>query len=281
VNLSNINIVPQAIPVGSRDVRVGSVGGTFFRDRRDDPVDSHRGSYNNIDLSVAASFLGSQASFTRLLARNSTYHKISRDIVFARSVQFGVMEPFGKLMASPAVAGTPSVVESSSGLAQIPLSERFYSGGASSHRGFPNNQAGPRDLVTGFPVGGSAIMMFSEELRFPLIGDNLGGVIFHDMGNVYSTLNNISFRYHQKNLQDFDYMVHAVGGGIRYHTPIGPVRIDLAYAPNTPRFFGFKGTLDDLAKWPSTVPLCSISSPLCDQQRISRFQFHFSLGQTF
>jgi hypothetical protein len=101
------------------------------------------------------------------------------------------------------------------------------------------------------------------------------------MGNVYSSLGNISFRVHQKSLQDFDYMVHAVGGGIRYHTPIGPVRIDLAYAPNTPRFFGFKGTLDDLAKWPSDVPLCTVASTLCVPQRINQFQFHFSLGQTF
>ncbi len=262
VTLRDINIVPEAIPVGSQNVRVGIVGGTFFRDRRDDPVDSHRGSYNNIDVSGAASFLGSQTSFGRVLARNSTYHSLTRDIVFARTVQFGVINRLG-------------------GLPEIPLSERFYSGGASSHRAFPNNQAGPRDVVTGFPIGGNAIMIFSEELRFPLIGDNLGGVIFHDMGNVYSSLSNVSFRFHQKNLQDFNYMVHAIGGGIRYHTPIGPVRIDLAYGPNTPRFFGFKGTIDDLATWPPDVPLCQDVSPLCAQQRISRFQFHFSLGQTF
>jgi outer membrane protein assembly complex protein YaeT len=262
VTLRDIKIVPDAIPIGSRDVRVGLVGGTFFRDRRDDPVDSHRGSYNNIDVSTAASFLGSQTSFTRVLARNSTYHSLTRDLVFARTVQFGTTQRIG-------------------GLPGIPLSERFYSGGSSSHRGFPDNQAGPRDQFTGFPIGGNAILILSEELRFPLIGDNLGGVLFHDWGNVYSEVGNISFRVSQRNLQDFDYMVHAIGGGLRYKTFIGPVRIDLAYGPNTPRFFGFKGSLEDLEKWDPNTPLCTVASSLCTVQRINRFQFHFSLGQTF
>jgi outer membrane protein insertion porin family len=70
-------------------------------------------------------------------------------------------------------------------------------------------------------------------------------------------------------------MVHSPGIGIRYRTPIGPVRIDLAYAPNSPRFFGCSGTLDQLVK-------CSDpANGLQTNQRISRFQFHFSLGQTF
>ena len=55
-------------------------------------------------------------------------------------------------------------------------------------RGFPMNQAGPRDPETGFPLGGNALLFHSTELRFPLIGDNIHGVLFHDMGNVYSGL---------------------------------------------------------------------------------------------
>src|SRR5207244_10065911 len=60
---------------------------------------------------------------------------------------------------------------------------------------------------------------------------------------VYSTLGNLSFRFHQRDVKDFDYMVHAVGFGIRYRTPIGPVRVDLAYSINPPRFFGCKGNI--------------------------------------
>lgn len=261
LDTNSLKISPTLIPLLNRPVRVGLVGGTLFRDRRDDPVDSHRGSYNSLDVALATSALGSQTSFTRLVLRNSTYHPLRRDIVLARSVQFGYIGRMG-------------------GLPEIPLAERFFAGGASSQRAFPDNQAGPRDLVTGFPLGGTALLFHSTELRFPLIGDNLGGVIFHDMGNVYSSVDNLSFRVRQRNLQDFDYMVHAVGTGIRYRTPVGPLRIDIAYGPNSPRFFGFGGTRAQLLD-AGTAPLCVDASTQCVNQRISRLQFHFSLGQTF
>ncbi len=261
LDTNSLKISPTLIPLLNRPVRVGLVGGTLFRDRRDDPVDSHRGTYNSFDVALAASAFGSQTSFTRLVLRNSTYHPLRRDVVLARSVQFGYIGRMG-------------------GLPEIPLAERFFAGGASSQRAFPDNQAGPRDLVTGFPLGGTALLFHSTELRFPLIGDNLGGVVFHDMGNVYSSVDNVSFRVRQKNLQDFDYMVHAVGTGFRYRTPVGPLRVDIAYGPNSPRFFGFGGTRAQLLD-AGTAPLCMDASLQCVNQRISRLQFHFSLGQTF
>lgn len=262
ITVSNLQISNELAQQLSRPVRVGLVGSSLFRDRRDDPVDSHRGAYNSLDVALAAAAFGSQTSFTRVIMRNSTYHQFTREVTLARSLQFGYIGRMG-------------------GLPDIPLAERFFSGGASSHRGFPDNQAGPRDPRTGFPLGGSALFFHSTELRFPLIGDNLGGVVFHDMGNVFSNMQNLSFRLHQRNLLDFDYMVHAVGTGIRYRTPVGPIRVDVAYAPNTPRFFGFSGTRDQLLALPANSPVCAEGSPLCTDQRINRFQFHFSLGQTF
>jgi outer membrane protein insertion porin family len=261
---NSLKIQPQLIGLLSQPDRVGLVGGSFVQDRRDDPVNSHRGMLNSIDLGYAYRGLGSETDFTRVLVRNATYYPIGREIVLARSLQIGYIQRWG-------------------GLAQIPLAERFYSGGASTDRAFPDNQAGPRDPLTGFPIGGSALFFHSTELRFPLIGDNIGGVFFHDMGNVYTAVNTISFRFHQKDLQDFDNMVHSIGFGIRVRTPVGPIRVDLSFSPNPPRFFGFNGTLDDLLKVPANQPLCSSQtpSPMCSQQRISWFQFHFSLGQTF
>ena len=84
-------------------------------------------------------------------------------------------------------------------------------------------------------------------------------------------MSNIGFRYQQKDNRDFDYMVHGLGLGVRYRTPVGPIRVDLSYGPNSPRFFGFAGTRAELL------------SGRQDQinQRINVFQFHFSLGQTF
>ncbi|MEO7650821.1 MAG: BamA/TamA family outer membrane protein, partial [Bryobacteraceae bacterium] len=70
---------------------------------------------------------------------------------------------------------------------------------------------------------------------------------------------------------DFDYTVHAVGLGVRYRTPIGPLRLDLAYAPNSPVFIGCSGTKQE--------QIFSCGEQV--RQRISRLQFHFSIGQAF
>jgi outer membrane translocation and assembly module TamA len=143
-------------------------------------------------------------------------------------------------------------------------------------RAFPENQAGPRDPQTGFPLGGSALFFNSIELRFPLSGDSIGGVLFHDMGNVYDKFSDISFRFHQNGLTDFNYMVHAVGVGVRYRTPIGPLRLDLAYSINPPSFNGFGGTYEQLVQ-------CSVNNTCGTPtlQHVSHFQFFFSIGQAF
>jgi outer membrane protein assembly factor BamA len=105
-------------------------------------------------------------------------------------------------------------------------------------------------------------------------------VLFHDMGNVFSTISDISFRFRQPDDQSFNYMVHAAGFGIRYRTPVGPVRVDLAYSVNPPSFVGFKGTPAELLGCNPNVP--ATSGP-CQgvRQNVSHFQFFFSIGQTF
>jgi len=251
VTVDSLKISPELIPLLSQPDRVGQLSMSFIQDRRDDPTDSHRGSYNTIDVGVALPG-ASETQYARMLMRNSTYYRLGRDVVLARTLQFGFIDRLG---------GSPA----------IPLAERFFSGGASSQRAFPDNQAGPRDLETGFPLGGNALLFHQTELRFPLFGDNIGGVLFHDMGNVYDDVRDINFRFRQHNLADFNYMVQAAGIGIRYRTPIGPLRIDFSFSPDPPRFFGYTGTLQQLLA----------NQGVLNNQRISIFQFHFSLGQTF
>jgi hypothetical protein len=114
------------------------------------------------------------------------------------------------------------------------------------------------------------------------VGEDFGGVLFHDAGNVYSKLGNLSVRYHQRNLQDFDYAVHAVGFGIRYRTPIGPVRADFGYTLNPPYFFGFEGSTQDLIN--AGANPCSPPPGVpnrCSVQNVSHFQWVLSIGQTF
>ncbi len=252
VTISNLKIDQLLVPLLSQPETAGIGEFSMIEDKRDDPTDAHRGTYTTVDLSYAPSLLGSQTQFARALFRNSTYHSFHRDFVFARSTQFGVISRTG---------GRP----------EIPLAERLYSGGSTSIRAFPDFQAGPRDLATGFPLGGNALFINNLEMRFPLYGDNLAGVLFEDAGNVYDTLSDFSLRFRQSNLRDFNYTVQSVGFGLRYRTPIGPVRVDLSFSPDAPRFFGLKGTLQDYINGTAVATV----------QKINAFQFHISLGQAF
>jgi outer membrane protein insertion porin family len=244
------------IPLLAQPVHVLVPSMSFIRDKRDDPIDSHHGTYTSIDFALALHGLGSQTGFGRVVARNSSYYQLSKDLVLARTTDFGLIERYA-------------------GSAEIPLPEQFFGGGTFSNRAFPDFQAGPRDPITGFPIGGDALFMNTVELRFPLIGDNLGGVVFNDLGNVYSAVNKISLRFRQPNLQDFDYAVQGFGFGLRYRTPLGPVRVDFSFSPNAPRFFGCEGSINQLYQ-------CGISPSVPQTvQRINIFQFHFSLGQAF
>ena len=168
-------------------------------------------------------------------------------------------------------SGLSAPIRHLSAFEYIPIAEHFFGGGSSSHRGFSDNQAGPRDLLTGFPLGGNALLFHSTELRFPFLGENINGVFFHDFGNIYKDLGSITFRVHQRDVQDFNYMVHAAGFGIRYNTPVGPVRVDLAYSFNPPTFFGLKGTYQELIQGTATPQL----------QPGRHFQFFISIGQAF
>jgi outer membrane protein assembly complex protein YaeT len=276
VTTSDVVIPSLLIPQLLQPVRIGMLSANYVQDRRDNPADGHRGIYNSVDVGVASNLLGSQRSFVRVLGRNATYHQLTRSVVLARQTSFGVIAPFHK----------PAGLSSADA---IPLPERFFGGGTVTLRAFPENQAGPRDIgapttpggpsspPTGFPLGGNALLFNNIELRFPLLGDNVEGVLFHDAGNIYTNVSSISFRAKQRSLTDFNYMVHAVGFGVRYRTPVGPVRLDLAYSINPPSFMGFQGTVQQLVLCGNGVSVTC--KPV--QQSISHFQFFFSIGQTF
>jgi outer membrane protein insertion porin family len=281
VSVANIAIPDLLVPQLAQPVRIGIVSANLVQDRRNNPADAHHGIYNSIDVGVASNLLGSQRNFVRALGRNATYYELPNKWVIARQLTFGIIQPF-KL---------PSDLSATDA---IPLPERFFGGGNLTMRGFGENQAGPRDIgtpagpdasatpPTGFPLGGNALFFHSTELRFPLLGDNIGGVFFHDMGNIYSSIGSMSLRFTQKNDEDFNYAVQAVGFGIRYKTPIGPIRADFAYSINPPRFVGFSGTIDQLLNCNPQLPASELPS-YCTPvpQRLSHFQFFFSIGQTF
>ena len=258
VDESTLKINPVLIPAESQAARIAMISVNVVQDRRDNPADPHRGIYNSADLGLVNHYFGGSKNFLRFLGRNSYYKQIGRNYVLASNTQFGIIKPYSTSDKLPAFE-------------YVPLPERFFGGGSYTNRAFPDFQAGPRDLVTGFPLGGNALLFHSTELRFPLLGANIGGVLFHDFGNVYSSLGDISFRFHQRDLTDFNYTVHAVGLGIRYRTPVGPVRVDLAYSLNPPTFNGLKGTYDQLL-FGGAIPTV---------QSVGHFQYFISIGQAF
>lgn len=282
VSTANLVINPVQVPLFSQPVRVGMPDFTYIRDTRDNPIDSHKGSFNNFDFGVASRIFGSEPNFARVVGQNSTYYQFhNRRWVFARSTRIGFEEPF---------SGTKSAINSV-GLAPssfIPLPERFLSGGSTTLRGFGINQAGPRDLSTGQPLGGEALFINNLELRspplpLPFVGNNLSGVLFHDMGNVWATpsdMVNSLYKFRQPNRNtclvptanncNFNYVSQAVGAGIRYRTPIGPVSFDLGYNLNPPAF-------------PVGAPIPTSSTPMPQpfSQVLKHFNFFFNVGQTF
>ena len=287
VLVSNIaeTINPEAIPLFQQPTLVSQFGVTWVQDRRDNPADATRGSFNSADFGVADGYIGSSASFLRFYYQNSTYHPIKRRFSFARSIRFGALLPYRDTVSltfpPPTTVPLPTV---------IPLPERFFAGGGTSLRGFALNQAGPRDALTGFPVGGQALLVLNQEFRFPMhlpyFETSLGGAFFYDGGNVFSRVNRISFRTSTPKPtfdttdpanatcltncgNELNYFAHTVGFGIRYATPVGPIRVDLGYQINRPYFVV---PCHDLT---GAIPTCHKAG------RLPGFQIFFNLGSSF
>lgn len=286
----NPNFNVEEVPLLSLPVRLGEPGFSYIRNHRDNDLETTRGSFNTVDAGVASSYFGSQADFSHILVQNATYHPFgkkrgsTKEIVFARSIRVGVENPFSNTIITQPGFNPPA------NLTQIPLPERFFMGGGNSHRGFGLNQAGPRDPLSGFPLGGAGLFLNNLELRFPpptlpFVQDNMSFAIFHDMGNVFTDgrhmldsllhwkqdtascaqpLNSVFVAGTKAALCNYNYISHAIGVGVRYKTPVGPVRFDFGYNLN-----------------PTVFPNFSAQSVFQGTKQASPFNVYFSIGQAF
>ena len=291
VEEDSLQVSPGELKQLSTAVRVAGPALTWIRDTRDSPLDAHRGTYTSFQEFLSDKAFGAQAGFNRLDVSNSSYYSFDKGrYVLARNTRYGQERAFGT---------APEEL--------IPLPERLYAGGATSLRGFSINAAGPRDPETGFPIGGAGALMNSTELRLPpptlpWLGNTLSFVLFHDMGNVFASASDAwasALRVRQpdratcKNLNivdpnqpdnpppgpatstgwqgqcSFNYFSHALGVGLRYHTPAGPIRLDFSYNLNTPIF----PVIYDYSLTQAG------SNPHVGEA--THFNFFFSLGQTF
>jgi outer membrane protein insertion porin family len=205
-------LVPQLVLPRDRNIRLSTISSTLIKDTRDKVLDAHHGIFSTLNLAISPTAFGSNANFAKLFGQYAFYKPV-HSMVWANSIRLGLAKPF---------AGS-----------FVPTSQEFFAGGGTTLRGFPLNGAGPQRIVPfcgdpttqtdcaniSVPVGGNQLFILNSELRFPLrILQNLGGVVFYDGGNVYRRINFPEFVNNYTN---------TVGIGLRYNTPVGPVRIDL------------------------------------------------------
>ena len=161
---NSLQVSADLIPLLSQPVRVGGPGLTWFHDTRSPgPLDAVKGQYTTLQRFVASSKFGSQTDFWKIDGTNSTYYQFGKQkYVFARSTRIGFEQSSGPnpnagsdACLNPDAEGN-DLLNTNPSCVAVPLPERLYAGGANSLRGFPINGAGPRDLQTGYPVGGTA-----------------------------------------------------------------------------------------------------------------------------
>lgn len=215
--LSNL-LVPDLVLPEDQNVRLSTISASYIHDTRDKPLDAHHGVYQTLDFGVTSTALGASASFLKFLGQSAFYRPVTTNITWANNFRLGFAQPIFS--------------------SRVPLSEEFFSGGSDTLRGFPIDGAGPQRPVVAcgnpnvpstcstisVPVGGAMLLVVNSELRFPIpVRQGLGAAVFYDGGNVYSKINLPLV---------WEKYTNSVGVGLRYNTPVGPVRFDIGHLLN-------------------------------------------------
>jgi outer membrane protein insertion porin family len=174
---------------------IGSLTPSVSLDQRDDPFLTTTGTYFLVRDKLSRQSFGGDTDFDRVEADARTFRPLGSSIVVAGAFRIGYAQAHG---------GT-----------QLPVGERFYVGGASTHRGFREMELGPKG-DDGSSLGGESYLLANVELRTPLLGPVEGG-LFLDVGNAWLGRIEVS---------DLRW---AAGAGLRLKTPVGPLRVDMGY----------------------------------------------------
>jgi outer membrane protein assembly complex protein YaeT len=232
--LEDLSLRDELIALGM-DPRTGFVRGTrsFLsldagRNTTDNLLDAKQGYLASVHLEQAGRWLGGDYDYYEVTAEGRAYQNLADIAVLAVQLRAGSISGIGGEEGN------------------VPFHKRYFLGGSGNLRGWGRFQVSPLSGA-GLPIGGATFLNSSVELRMPVWRD-LSGVIFFDAGNVWDEPWSFG-------LGDLRYNV---GPGLRYNTPIGPIRADIGYQLNP-------------------IPGLLIRG----EPETRRFRFHFSIGQAF
>jgi outer membrane protein assembly factor BamA len=210
--------IPDLVPPEDQHVRLSGFAVNLTRDTRDNVLDARKGVLRSVEIDLNSSKLGANFDFAELTGQAAFYKEKFHHIVWANSIRIGLAQPFAS--------------------STVPLSEKFFTGGADSLRGFPLDGAGPQRPVSfcnpgqppaecpvvSVPAGGNQLLVINSEARIPMpFKKGLSIVGFYDGGNVFPEIG----------FHDFTSLyTNNVGFGVRYSTPIGPIRFDIGHNLN-------------------------------------------------
>jgi outer membrane protein assembly complex protein YaeT len=207
-------------------VRLSKFSGSFIRDTRNDVIDPDGGTFVIFDAELAPRLVGSEVGFLRTFVQGFAYYRVPapRRLVLAFGARLGAAHGFRREVVREDADGQPILGPDGRPIVDVvqdlPASERFFAGGDTTVRGFSLDRLGTDATIspTGFPTGGNGLIVLNGELRATLIG-SFGAVAFIDSGNVFLRATDL----------DLGQLRAAAGVGIRYQSPVGPIRIDLGF----------------------------------------------------
>lgn len=176
---------------------IGSISPSLFYDTRDNPFDPTSGFLYGVVLKFASQAFLSEVEFIKGSFHGAWFYQLYKKIILAVSLRGGASYGFEEIQ-------------------ELPLIERFFLGGRSTVRGYSHDTLGPKG-DDGNPTGGNMFVMSNMELRMP-VWKGVGLVTFLDIGNVWRSAEEVETE-----------LKYTTGGGIRYKTPVGPVRLDYGH----------------------------------------------------
>ncbi len=218
----------QDFNLGPKSYTVDAIGATASLDLRDNPVAPTKGFVTNGTVDVASSALGGNVDYVRGTFRATYLLPLPGKTLLLVGFRAGIIKPYGESggqfrVDSDRDPKTPEVLKGS----MLPIDERFFLGGSTTVRSYAERQLGPYDHNTsGEPIGGEAYTLANVEYQFPLkLAADLKGAVFVDAGNLRERADEFGFGGEH----------YAVGAGIRYNLPIGPLRMDYGVNPSPGR----------------------------------------------